>query len=339
MRFPLSLTRSMAGYLLAKRLSGRKRFPLVLMLEPLHACNLKCAGCGRIREYADTLSRRLSVEECLAAVDECGAPIVSICGGEPLIYAGLEELIDGLLERRKHIYLCTNGLLLAERIGDFRPSRRLFINVHLDGMDATHDAIVGRKGTFAEAVAGIRAAKQAGFPVYTNTTVYKQTSVDELAVLLEFLTEMGVDGFMISPAYGYQAVIDDRHDQADSLFMTRQEIHAKFRDVRERLTRFKLGASPLYLDFLSGDRQLSCAAWANPTRNVRGWKGPCYMITDTHHATYRGLVETTSWGELGPGGDARCEHGLVHCGFEPAAVLSGEKSVRDVVRMAIWQMT
>ena len=339
MRFPLSLTRSMTGYLLKKKLSGQTKFPLVLMLEPLHACNLKCVGCGRIREYADTLNRSLSVDECLKSVDECGAPIVSICGGEPLIYPGLKELTDKILAQKKHIYLCTNGLLLEENLKLFEPSTRLFINVHIDGMEATHDAITGRKGVFDRALAGIRAAKAAGFLVYTNTTLYRETDPHEIAVLFDYLTEFGVDGFMISPAYGYESVRTSETAAGESIFMTREEVHAKFRQARTLLDRFKLVTSPLYLDFLSGRRELPCAAWANPTRNVLGWKGPCYLITDGHFDSYAQMMESTDWDSLGPGVDPRCEHCLVHCGFEPAAVLAANKSIRDVMKMALWQVT
>ena len=339
MRFPLSLTRSMTGYLLKKKLSGQARFPLVLMLEPLHACNLNCVGCGRIREYAGTVNRSLSVADCLDAVDECGSPVVSICGGEPLIYPGLKELTDKILARKKHIYLCTNGLLLEEKLELFQPSTRFFINVHIDGMEVTHDAITGRQGVFNRALAGIRAAKEAGFLVYTNTTLYRETDPHEIAVLFDYLTEFGVDGFMISPAYGYEAVRTSETASGESIFMTREEVHAKFRRARPLLDRFKLVTSPLYLDFLSGRRELPCAAWANPTRNVLGWKGPCYLITDGHFDSYAELTESTDWDSLGPGADPRCEHCLVHCGFEPAAVLSANKSIRDVLKMALWQVT
>jgi len=337
MRFPFSLTRSMTGYLLRKKLAGETRFPLVLMLEPLVACNLRCTGCGRVREYADWVHRRLSVEACLAALAECGAPIVSICGGEPLIYPEIQELIQEILARGKHVYLCTNGLALAEKLPLFTPSSRLSINVHLDGMEATHDAIVGRQGVFAAAVAGIKAAKAAGFQVCTNTTVYRQTDPREIALLFEYLSHFDVNGLMLSPAYGYQAVHEDRAIAADEVFMTRPEIHEKFRQIRELVHEYRLVTSPLYFDFLCGQRDLRCAAWANPTYNVRGWKGPCYLITDRHYDTYRELIDQTDWDQLGPGQDPRCEHCLVHCGFEPAAVLSAKG--RDVARMAVWQMT
>ena len=338
MRFPLSLTRSMTGYLLKKKLAGEKKFPLVLMLEPLFACNLRCSGCGRIREYADAVREMLSVDECLASVEECGAPITSVCGGEPLLYRGIEELVAELVRRGKHVYLCTNGLLLEKKLAGFRATSRLFINVHLDGMEATHDKIVERQGVFAQAVRGVRAAVDAGFQVCTNTTVYRQTDMHEIAVLFDYLTELGVDGFMLSPGYGYEAVRRDSATEADD-FLTRDEVHAKFREAESLLSRFRLVTSPIYFDFLTGRRELPCAAWANPTRNVRGWKGPCYLVTDAHYASYRELLDATDWERLGPGGDPRCENCLVHCGFEPAAVLSSKGGLRDVLRMALWQMT
>jgi len=329
----------MTGYLLRKRLAGETRFPLVLMLEPLHACNLSCAGCGRIREYADTMHQRLSVERCLAAVEECDAPIVSICGGEPLIYGEIGQLAGRILAEGRHIYLCTNGVLLEQKLHHLPRSDRLMINVHLDGMEASHDQMAGREGVFAAAVAGIRAAKAAGFGVCTNTTLYKQTDLDELVVLLEYLTQLGVEGLMISPAYSYQAVEQSDPDGADELFMDREEIHALFRRAMPMLRRFKLNASPIYLEFVRGQRELPCAAWANPTYNVRGWRGPCYLLADDHYATYRELVEATDWDRLGPGGDPRCRDCLVHYGFEPAAVLSSKPGMRDLLKMAVWQMT
>src|SRR5436190_4438160 len=196
MRFPLSLTTSMAAYIAKKKLTREERFPLVLMLEPLHACNLTCTGCGRIREYSQTIKEKLSVEECLASVDECGAPIVSICGGEPMIYPEIGRLVRGILKRRKHIYLCTNGMFVKKRLHEFRPTNRFFFNVHLDGLEATHDRAVERPGVFKAAVAGIRAAKQAGFLVCTNTTIFKETDLEEFDRLYAYLTTLGVDAFM-----------------------------------------------------------------------------------------------------------------------------------------------
>src|SRR5437016_3918803 len=206
MRFPLSLTLSVAAYILRKKLARTKRFPLVLMLEPLHACNLTCTGCGRIREYSSTIKEKLTVAECLRAADEAGTPIVSICGGEPMIYPGIGELVRKLIGKRKHVILCTNGMFTRKRLHEFRPSSRFLFNVHLDGLEETHDRAVERPGVFREAVEGIKAAKKAGFLVCTNTTIYKETDLAEIDALFAYLTRLGVDGFMLSPAYGYVAV-------------------------------------------------------------------------------------------------------------------------------------
>lgn len=339
MRFPFSLTRRMASYLLKKKLSGQRRFPLVLMLEPLHACNLTCTGCGRIREYANTIKHKLTVDECLASVDECGAPIVSICGGEPLIYPWIEELVAKILERKKHVYLCTNGMFIEKKLAGFKPSPSFFFNVHLDGMEKTHDLAVEREGVFEAAIGGIKAAKAAGFLVCSNTTIYKETDMHEISVLFDYLAELGVDGFMLSPAYSYSAVQETNPLGAQEIFMTRDDIHAKFREAKKLLKRHKLNTSPIYLEFLRGERELRCAAWANPTRNVRGWKGPCYLITDTHHESFDDLMNKTDWDKLGRGNDPRCEHCMVHCGFEPAAVLGVNKRLGDSLKMALWQLS
>src|SRR3954466_6930308 len=221
MRFPLSLTTDMAGYMLKQKLRREPRFPLVLMLEPLHACNLTCTGCGRIREYESTIKEKLSVEECLASVDEAGTPIVSICGGEPLIYPQIGELVRGILKRRKHIYLCTNGMFIKKRLHEFKPTSRFFFNVHLDGLEKTHDLCVERDGVFKAAVEGIVAAKKAGFLVCTNTTIFKETDLGEIEQLLAYLSRLGVDGFMLSPAYGYTAVQQTNPSGAAEIFMTR----------------------------------------------------------------------------------------------------------------------
>lgn len=339
MRFPLSLTRAMTRYLLQRKWAGDRLFPLVLMLEPLHACNLRCNGCGRIREYADSLERRLSVEQCLDAADQCPAPVVSICGGEPLLYQPLPELISALIERGRHIYLCTNGVLLERRLPDLPRSRRLFINVHLDGMEHTHDAACGKPGVFAAATAGIRAAKAEGRFVCTNTTIYRETDMNEIVVLFEYLRSLGIDGMMISPAYGYASVAEQPAKGDSAIFLDRAEIIAKFRAACKQLKNHRLLASPLYLDFLCGHRELSCAAWANPTFNTRGWRGPCYQIADEHHPTYADLLKRTCWTDYGPGADPRCADCMTHCGFEPAAVLSAGRRWRDLLAMAAWQLS
>ena len=339
MRFPLTLTTTMAGYIARKKITREKRFPLVLMLEPLHACNLTCTGCGRIREYKQTIKEKLTVGECLASVDECGAPIVSICGGEPMIYPDLGPLVRGILKRRKHIYLCTNGMFIRKRLHEFRPTSRFFFNVHLDGLEKTHDMAVEREGVFKAAVDGIKAAKQAGFLVCTNTTIFKETDLDEIDALYAFLTKLGVDGFMLSPAYGYTAVQQTNPEAAAEIFLTRDDIRVKFKEAEKLLGKYKMMSSPVYLEFLSGKRELTCTAWGNPTRNVKGWKGPCYLITDEHHDTFRGLMDDTDWDSYGRGKDERCEHCMVHCGFEPSAALGVNKKLGDSLKMLLWQLT
>jgi hopanoid biosynthesis associated radical SAM protein HpnH len=339
MRFPLTLTTSMAGYIGRKKLAGERRFPLVLMLEPLHACNLTCTGCGRIREYSQTIKEKLTVAECLASVDECGAPIVSICGGEPMIYPEIGKLVRGILQRKKHIYLCTNGMFIQKKLHEFRASQRFFFNVHLDGLEKTHDMAVEREGVFQAAVEGIKAAKDAGFLVCTNTTIYKETDLAEIEQLFAFLTRLGVDGFLLAPAYGYKAVHETNPEGAAQIFMTRDDIRAKFREAEKLLYKFKMMSSPIYLEFLSGKRELSCTAWGNPTRNVRGWKGPCYLITDRHHATFRELMDNTPWEEYGYGKDSRCEHCMMHCGYEPSAALGVNARFGDSLKMLMWQLS
>lgn len=333
MRFPISLTASMSTYIAGKRLRGVEKFPLVMMLEPLHACNLTCTGCGRIREYVDTIREKLTVEQCLNALDECGAPIVSICGGEPMIYPDLGRLVREILSRKKHIYLCTNGMFIRKRLHEFTPSSRLFFNVHLDGLEKTHDLCVERKGVFREAIDGIKAAKAAGFLVCTNTTIFKETDLHEIKELFEYLSTLNVDGFMISPAYSYAAV------QSKEIFMSRNDIREKFRSARTLLEQFRLMTSPIYLEFLSGDREMMCTAWGNPTYNPRGWKGPCYLMTDAHHATFKDLIEKTPWEKYGRGRDPRCEDCMVHAGYEPSAVLGANRKLGDNWKLLKWQFS
>jgi hopanoid biosynthesis associated radical SAM protein HpnH len=318
---------------LARHPMFRKRFPLVLMLEPLHACNLTCTGCGRIREYESTITERLPLEECLAASDECGAPVVSICGGEPMMYPQLGELVSGLLDRNRHIYLCTNGMFMVKRLGEFQPDRRFFFNVHLDGLEKTHDIAVEREGVFREAIEGIKAAKAAGFMVCTNTTIYRETDMKEIEALFEYLQGLGVDGHMISPAYPYSAV-DSRE-----IFLTRAEVREKFRDIDRVFRKYKLNNSPIYVEFLQGARELPCTAWGNPTYNVKGWKGPCYLITDGHYKTFEELMNQTPWENYGPGGpDPRCQDCMVHCGFEPSAAMGINARLSDSFKLLSWAL-
>ena len=323
----------MAGYLTRKGLGGQQKYPLVMMLEPLHACNLTCTGCGRIREYKSTINEMLTVEQCLAAVDDCGAPIVSICGGEPLIYPEIGRLAGEILARKKHIYLCTNGMFIRKRLRDFKPTSRLFFNVHLDGLETTHDICVERDGVFREAIEGIKAAKAAGFLVTSNTTVYKETDIEEIAELFAYLQTLGVDGHMISPAYSYAAVM------TKEIFMSREEIREKFRHASQLLERYNIVTSPIYMEFLRGERELMCTAWGNPTYNPRGWKGPCYLMTDSHHETFQQLIDNTPWEKYGHGRDPRCQDCMVHAGYEASAVIGGNKKLSDTWKMFTWTVS
>jgi hopanoid biosynthesis associated radical SAM protein HpnH len=329
MRFPLSLYASMVGYLLKNRLQGRQRFPLVLMLEPTHRCNLACSGCGRIREYHETLHEEMSLDECLRAVSEAGAPVVTITGGEPLMYGPVDRLVEAVLSRNKHIYFCTNGLLLEDSVSRFRPSSRFTWNVHFDGTEPVHDVVICREGGFRKALGGVKAAKARGFRVSTNTTVYRETDVNDLERLFEELTRLGVDGILVAPGFSYEDVTHD-------VFLTRREIMDKFREIRRWQGRFPIISNPIYLDFLVGDRSLRCTPWGNPTRNPRGWKSPCYLITDGHYSSFEELMAETDWDHFVSGKDPRCSQCMVHCGFEPTIVR--EMNGRDLFRMIRWNL-
>jgi hopanoid biosynthesis associated radical SAM protein HpnH len=331
MRFPLGMSLSIAGYLAKKKLARARRFPMVLMLEPLHACNLTCTGCGRIREYESTIKQKLSIAECLESVDECGAPVVSICGGEPMIYPGIGELVAKILERKKAVYLCTNGMFIRKKIDEFKPSKMFFFNVHLDGLRQSHDIAVEREGVFDQAVEGIKCAKERGHLVCSNTTVFQETDMAELEQLFAFLTDLGVDGFMISPGYEYSAV------QTREIFLTRARIREKFRAAEAMFHKYSFATSPIYLEFLQGKREMQCTAWASPTRNILGWKGPCYLITDIHHKTFDDLLNKTPWEKYGYGSDPRCENCMVHSGYETAAAVGVNRRLGDTLKMIKWQ--
>ena len=333
LRFPLAMTSRIGAYVAKKKLTRAKRFPMVLMLEPLHACNLTCTGCGRIREYSQTIKQKLSIEECLAAVDEAGSPVVSICGGEPMIYPGIGELVAKIQERKKVVYLCTNGMFIRKKIDEFKPSNTFFFNVHLDGMRASHDVAVEREGVFDQAIDGIRAAKERGHMVCSNTTVFKETDMAELDELFALLTSLGADGFMISPGYEYSAVQDKE------MFLDRAMIREKFRAADAMFKKYRFATSPIYLEFLQGKREMSCTAWASPTRNILGWKGPCYLITDIHHPTLGDLMDKTNWDDYGYGKDPRCENCMVHSGYETAAAVGVNGRLGDTLKMLRWQFT
>lgn len=331
MRFPLKMNLDLTKYIMRNKFRKVEKFPLVLMLEPTHLCNLACSGCGRIREYADTLADEMSLEECLRSVDECPAPVVTITGGEPLLYTHLHELIEGVLERGKHIYFCTNGLLLQDALGKMRPHSNFTLNVHMDGMEATHNRILEHPDAFAMAVEGIRKAKKFGFRVWTNTTIFKETDLKEIDELFTLLAGIGVDGFLVAPGFGYEAV-------GEKLFLERRDIERKFREVFEMSKRHRILSTPMYLRFLMGEKKLECTPWGNPTRNTRGWKAPCYLITDTHYQSFREMMEKTDWNTYGVGRDERCDQCMMHCGFEPTVVRELGKSWRDMWEMIVWNL-
>ena len=332
MRFPWRLNYDLTRYIIRNNIQKIDKYPLVLMLEPTHLCNLACSGCGRIREYADTIQEMMSLEECLKSVDECPAPVVTITGGEPFLYPPIYALIEEVLKRGKHIYLCTNALLLEKALDIMKPHPNFTLNVHLDGLEETHDRILERKGTFKTAIDAIRKAKELGFRVCTNTTIFKETDLLEIEMLFSRLQDLGVDGLLVAPGFGYEAV-------GEKLFLERKDIERKFEQVYEMSRKYRFYSTPMYLKFLKGEKKLECTPWGNPTRNPQGWKAPCYLITDAHYPTYREMMEKTDWSRYGVGRDERCAQCMMHCGFEPTVVSEVAKSWKDMVEMAVWNMT
>ncbi len=389
MRFPLPLTAKIAAHIVGKKVRGVAKFATVLQLEPLHTCNLTCTGCGRIREYSTSIKDLMPLADCLAAADECEAPMVSICGGEPLIYPHIEALVQGLLAQRRIVYICTNGMFMRKKMRDYlaaafhgavaglpsrdevenllqvllseelisaphaeeirapksppkgeviAPSQWMYWNVHVDGLERTHDLIVEREGVFRECVLAMRMAKVLGYQVATNTTVYKEADVQEIEDMLAFLSSLGVDGHTIAPGYEYDAAKKDMVTrlglQPEDFYLTRKLTVEKFAKVEEWAAKFPILGTPVYLEFLAGKRDLTCSAWAIPTRNVRGWKGPCYLMTDGHYATYRELLEKTNWDAIGVvdgvARDVRCENCMMHCGYEPTAALGIDAQPGDL---------
>lgn len=330
MRFGFRQTAAITAYLIEQKLRGRKHFPLVLMLEPLHRCNLQCLGCGRIKEYAATMDREMSLGECLEAVDTSGAPVVSICGGEPLLYRHLVPLCEEVARRKRIIYLCTNALKLTAFLDRLTPGPYLKLNVHLDGLE-THDAITQLPGSAERAIDAIGRAKAKGFYVCTNTTIYRQTDIEEVGRLFDRLTQVGVDGLLVSPGYEYEAV----HEQ---IFLRRQEVHAKFRQLAALQGRYRYLSTPTFLRFLRGEKAMSCSPWGNVTRNPAGWKGPCYLITDSHYPSYRELIDQTPWDRYAQGEDPRCLNCMVHCGFEATVALGTNNGWRDYLDLIRWNV-
>lgn len=330
MRFPIHIATDMMKWQLKNWWRGKERYPYVLMLEPLHTCNLACIGCSPER-YNGDLKDRLSVEQCLASVDECGAPVVSICGGEPTVYPELVPLIDGIIARKRHIYLCTNGILLDRFYKKGAPHPRLSINVHLDGMRDTHDKVTDRPGTFDRAIEMIKEGKQRGYSMCTNTTIYRETSMEEVEDLLRLMEQIGIDGVLLSPGYHYEAIKENH-------FLVRGEIQDKFKKVLELSKRYKINSTPLFLQFAAGQRDYPCTPWGNPTRTPDGWKGPCYLIEGKYYPKWEDFWHGVDWDYWQSRQDPKCANCFMHSGFEPSVVRHLGDSPADLMTMAKWQM-
>ncbi|MGZ8095251.1 MAG: adenosyl-hopene transferase HpnH [Methylosarcina sp.] len=317
MGVPLRQQLTVGTYLLKQKLKGVKKYPLVLMLEPLFRCNLACAGCGKIDYPNEILDKRLSYEECMQAVDECDAPMVSIPGGEPLIHKEMPQIVEGIIARKKYVYLCTNALLLKKKIDDYKPSPYLTFSIHLDGMRERHDASVCQEGVFDRAVEAIKLALGKGFRVTINCTLFQGEKAPEVAEFLDYAMELGVEGVTIAPGFSYEKA-------------PQQDVFIKGRDVKElfrgifkigKKRNWKLNHSALYLDFLAGNRSYHCTPWGNPTRNVFGWQKPCYLLADEGNASsFQELLETTPWEKYGTVNNPKCANCMAHCGYEATAV-------------------
>jgi MoaA/NifB/PqqE/SkfB family radical SAM enzyme len=370
MRFPLPLTFKIARHIVINKIKRTPKFAMVLQLEPLHTCNLTCTGCGRIREYSTSLKDMMPLEDCLQAAEECNAPMVSICGGEPLIYPKIEELVKGILDQGRIVYICTNGMFMRRKMIDYlaasysaemehklselrslnlindkdiekirqgkndgrpviAPTQWMYWNVHIDGLEYTHDLIVEREGVFRECVMAIKMAKMLGYQVATNTTVYKETDVEEIEQMFQYFSALEVDGHTISPGYDYDAAKKDMVKRLGKdpgeFFLTRKMTREKFKNIQEWGKKFTIFGTPVYQEFLEGKRELTCTAWAIPTRNVRGWKAPCYLMTDGHYPTYQEMLDEVDWEKYGVvdgvARDPRCENCMVHCGYDPSGAL------------------
>jgi len=326
MPVPISQMATVAGYVLKQKIRGRKRYPLVLMLEPLFRCNLACAGCGKIQYPAHILKKDLSPEECFSAVDECGAPMVSIPGGEPLMHPQIDKIVEGLVARKKYIYLCTNALLLSEKLHLFTPSKYLTFSVHMDGQREHHDFSVCREGTYDKALEGIRMAVAQGFRVTTNTTLFDGADPNSVRSFFDEMMEVGVEGMMVSPGYTYDKAPDQKH------FLGRARSRKLFRAIlSNRKSDWKFNASPMFMEFLMGKREFTCTPWGMPTYNVFGWQKPCYLLQDGYADTFKELMEATEWANYGTeSGNPRCANCMVHSGYEASGVNYTFGSIRGM---------
>ena len=318
MAIPLIQQIRVGAYVLKNKLKGLERYPLVLMLEPLFRCNLACPGCGKIDYEDEILNKRLSVKECLDAVDECGAPVVSIPGGEPLLHREIGEIVKGITDRKKFVYLCTNALILEKRLHLFKPTPYLTFSVHLDGLEDEHDKAVAQDGVFKKAVSAIRKAKALGFRVNLNCTLFDQTPASEIARFFDFASQnLEVEGITVSPGYAYERAPNQEH------FLNREKTKNLFRDVFRlgKGRKWRFSQSSLFLDFLAGNQSYKCTPWGNPTRNVFGWQKPCYLLAEGYASSFKSLMEETDWNSYGTGNYEKCADCMVHCGYEPTAVL------------------
>jgi hopanoid biosynthesis associated radical SAM protein HpnH len=331
MAVPLNQAIRVGAYVVKQHLLGRKRYPLVLMLEPLFRCNLACTGCGKIQYPTALLKKHLSVADCLAASDECGAPVVSIAGGEPLLHPQISEIVRGLVARGRFIYLCTNALLLEGKLDQFEPDAHLSFSIHMDGPRVEHDLSVCRAGVYDKAVAAIRAAVHRGFRVTTNTTLFDGANPDRMRRFFDDMMALGIEGMMISPGYSYRKAPDQDH------FLRREQSHRLFsRMLESPARRWRFNQSPLFLQFLMGKRDFECTPWGNPTYNIFGWQRPCYLLQDGYARTFRELMDHTEWSRYGhASGNPRCRDCMVHCGFEPSAINASFGSLRGMGETAL----
>jgi hopanoid biosynthesis associated radical SAM protein HpnH len=314
---PITQKLKVGSYVLRQRLAGRQRYPLVLMLEPLFRCNLACAGCGKIDYPDEILNQRLSLGDCLKAVDECGAPVVSIAGGEPLLHKELPQIVKGIIARRKFVYLCTNALLMEKKLDQYEPGRFFVWSVHLDGNAEMHDRSVCQSGVYERAVSAIKAAKRRGFRVNINCTLFNNAEPEQVANFFDSTCELGIDGITVSPGYAYERAPDQQH------FLNREKTKQLFREILRRGRNgraWSFSQSSLFLDFLAGNQSYHCTPWGNPTRTVFGWQRPCYLLGEGYAATFRELMEETNWDAYGTGNYEKCADCMVHSGYEASAV-------------------
>jgi hopanoid biosynthesis associated radical SAM protein HpnH len=332
MSIPFRQSARIAGYLLKQKLTRTEKFPLLVELEPLYQCNLACSFCGKIQHPDHILKQRMPVEQALAAIEECGAPMVSIAGGEPLVHPEVHVMAEELIKRKKFVFLCTNGILMKKKLDLFEPSAYFAWVVHLDGMRERHDRFVEREGIFDKAVEAIVEAKRRGFRVNTNTTFLTTDTPKTVRDVMDFLNdELEVDQMMISPAYAYEKAPDQDHFLG--VRQTRELFSAAFADGRRK--RWRLNHTPLFLDFLEGKADFQCTAWGIPSYSLFGWQRPCYLMADGYAETYRELIQTTDWDRYGRGRDPRCDNCMAHCGYEPTAVLATTRSLRQSLRAMV----